>query len=109
MARRRLEQGGAAEPTRGGDKTAEPPDFVLPVDIDATAVAQAVREKLGLPAPIRNGAAALYPLSRRADGPVVLRTPLLRRLGGGSADKGCAVVRRLIQDVQLRGDFPRSK
>lgn len=94
MARRGLNAGGAAASTRRGDSTAEPAYFVLPVDIDAQAVARAVREKLRLSPP--TGADALFPLQRRTDGRVVLSARWLRRIGDDEPSKGKAFVDGVI-------------
>jgi hypothetical protein len=59
MARRRLSVGGAAREPRSGDP--EPADFVLPADVDASALAATIREKLGM----AGGGHALHPLEQR--------------------------------------------
>lgn len=56
-----LKQSGAATSACSGDNTTAPADFVLPADIDAAAVARAVREKLGMAALIGKDDDALTP------------------------------------------------
>ena len=76
-----------------------PPDLVLPVDIDALAVAKAVRTKLDMP----EGDEPLHPLERRKlGGSVVLRRKHLLRLGDGRFDRGRAFMHGLIKELRAR-------
>lgn len=104
MARRRLADGGAAASARSIDKKPEPADLVLPADVDALAVAKAVRAKLGIAA----DADTLRPLERRLGGRVVVRARHLLRLGDGRFDLGRAFMHRFISDIRARRTWRRA-
>ena len=101
MARRHLEAGGpVGSTTKRAEvhRAAEP--FVLPVDIEPSALAQALRAKLGGG---ENNDDALYPLEReKLGGRVVLRGRHILRLGDGRYDKGRAFLHGLIKDQRAR-------
>src|SRR5947209_11958243 len=67
MAQRRLAAGGATVPASKRSDDKAPADFVLPADVDASAVAAAIRNKLGVAVRLPDGGAdsELHPLERR--------------------------------------------
>lgn len=99
MAQRRLADGGAAPGLSGSEKKVEPVDLVLPDDVDAAAVAKAVRQQLGIP----DSDDPLHPLERRKlGGRVVLGGRHLLRLGDGHFEKGRAFVHRIVREIRSR-------
>lgn len=98
QTRRYLEAGGATAPApKRANPDPVPADFIVPKDIDADELAQAIEAKLH-----EHGGLVDQPiLQRRAGDRVVVPATHLVRLGDGRFDKG----RRFVQGVvnQIRG------
>ena len=99
MARRHLEAGGATTPPPKHPKPdTAPADFIVPRDINADEVAQAVEAKLR-----EQGGPSDEPvLQRRAGGRVVIPAAHLVRLGDGHFEKGRRFVQGIVNQIRVR-------
>ena len=97
QARRHLEAGGTAAPTPKQAKAdLAPRDYILPLDVDADQVRQAIEAKL------RDGASESPVLERRAGGRIAVPACHLLRLGDGRFDRGRQFKRGLLKRIRAR-------
>ena len=107
-ARQRLETGGTATPTQTratadrAPKRAKPDlaprDFVLPLDLDAEEVRQAIEARLGDGS--RPSADALAIIQRKAGGRVAVSGYHVLRLGDGRFDLGRRFLHGLVKQIR---------
>ena len=101
MARRHLETAGTVATQQPVHRCPETADFLVPPDMDAVELAQAIRTKLG----DDDTNDPFYPMQkRRLGGRVVLRLTgrHIMRLGDGRFDKGRAFLHSHIKDQRAK-------
>jgi hypothetical protein len=98
MARRHLEDGGAAVGSGGRDGGH---DFPLPLDVDPKAVAVAIEAKLGgAGSQSRAGDASRSLLESDTDGRLVIPGEHVQRLGEGDFDRGKRFLDRVVNEIR---------
>ena len=101
MARRHLEAGGpVASPRSYADHHAVPADFVLPPDIDADEVVNAIEARLSELGSTPIQAPPL--IERRAGRRVVVPGQHILRLGDGKFDRGRRFLHMIIGQIRAR-------
>jgi hypothetical protein len=106
MARRYLEAGGAAAPTRKHVVQDAGGEFVLPNGVEPLQVALAIAVRLhGTRAPVaglRND--GVMALARKPNGAIAVLPAYVRRLGNGDDDRDRQVLQEIVAGIHGRRD-----